>query len=154
MKQQSVLCYLEATDHGASASLTNVGRVYRAIYHQDIAHAEGVASRHLHHERSVLKNRTGAIGDAAVTASDVLRRKRKQFSPDGVNNLEMSVRPMRYRACNPAHNAEVEMWAIFATRNSLKLHMMQKLFSTISNVRAITQKLWWQMTAASSVKPR
>jgi hypothetical protein len=121
---------------------------------KDIAHAEGVASRHLHHERSVLKNRTGAIGDAAVTASDVLRRKRKQFSPDGVNNLEMSVRPMRYRACNQAHNAEVEIWVIFATRNSLKLHMMQKLFSTISNVRAITQKLCWQMTAAASVKPR
>src|SRR3977135_1410588 len=60
------------------------------------------------------------------------RRKRKQFSPDGVNNLEISVRPMRYRACNQAHNAEVEIWAIFATRNSLKLHMMQKLFSTIS----------------------
>jgi len=38
---------------------------------KDIAHAEGVARRHLHHERSVLKNRTGAIGDAAVTASDV-----------------------------------------------------------------------------------
>jgi hypothetical protein len=35
---------------------------------KDIAHAEGVASRHLHHERLVLKNRTGAIGDAAVTA--------------------------------------------------------------------------------------
>src|ERR1700736_4396958 len=29
----------------------------------------------------------------------------------------------------------------FCHRNSLKLHMMQKLFSTISNVRAITQKL-------------
>jgi hypothetical protein len=28
------LCYLEATDQGASASLTNVGQVYRAIYHQ------------------------------------------------------------------------------------------------------------------------
>src|SRR6202022_596115 len=53
-----------------------------------------------------------------------------------------------------AHNAEVEIWAIFATRNSLKLHMMQKLFSTISNVRAITQKLCSQMTAAASVKPR
>src|SRR4030088_1595030 len=37
---------------------------------------------------------------------------------------------MRYRACNQAHNAEVEIWGIFATRNSLKLHMMQKLFST------------------------
>jgi hypothetical protein len=121
---------------------------------KDIAHAKGVASRHLHHERSVLKNRTGAIGDAAVTASDVLRRKRKQFSPDGVNNLEMSIRPMRYRACNQAPNAEVEICAIFATRNSLKLHMIPKLFSTISNVRAITQKLWWQMTAAASVKPR
>ena len=60
---------------------------------------------------------------------------------------------MRYRACNQAHNAEVEIWAIFATRNSLKLHMMQKLFSTISNVRAITQKLCSQMTAAASVKP-
>jgi hypothetical protein len=33
---------------------------------------------------------------------------------------------MRYRACNQAHNAEVEIWVIFATRNSLKLHMMQK----------------------------
>jgi hypothetical protein len=53
-------------------------------------------------------------------------RKRKQFSPDGINNLEISVRPMRYRACNQAHNAEVEIWVIFATRNSLKLHMMQK----------------------------
>src|ERR1700737_5421765 len=29
----------------------------------------------------------------------------------------------------------------FCHRNTLKLHMMQKLFSTISNVRAITQKL-------------
>src|SRR3979490_3107693 len=65
----------------------------------------------------------------------------------------MSVRPMRYRACNQAHNAEVEIWGIFATRNSLKLHMMQKLFSTVSNVRAITQKLCWQITAAASVKP-
>src|SRR5260370_37207489 len=92
---------------------------------------EGVASRILNQQRAVLKHRTGGIGDAGVTASDVLRRKRKQFSPDGVNNLEMSVRPMRYRACNPAHNAEVEMWAIFVTRNSLKLHMMQKLFSTL-----------------------
>ena len=95
---------------------------------KDLAHAEGVARRHLHHERSVLKNRTGAIGDAAVTASDVYRRTRKQFSPDGINNLEISVRPMRYRACNQAHNAEVEIWVIFATRNSLKLHMMQKPF--------------------------
>jgi hypothetical protein len=121
---------------------------------KDIARAEGVASRHLHHERSVLKNRTGAIGDAAATASDVYRTKTKQFSPDGINNLEISVRPMRYRARNRAHNAEVEMGYFFATRNSLKLHMMQKLFSTISNVRAITQKLCWQMTAAASVKPR
>ena len=48
---------------------------------------------------------------------------------------------MRYGACNQAHNAEVEIWAIFATRNSLKLHMMQKLFSTISNVRAINAKV-------------
>jgi hypothetical protein len=55
-----------------------------------------------------------------------------KFSPDGVNNLEISVRSMRYRACNQAHNAEVEIWAIFATRNSLKLHMMQKLFSPVA----------------------
>jgi hypothetical protein len=46
----------------------NVG----AIYHQRHSARRRVASRHLlHHERSVLKNRTGAIGDAAVTASDV-----------------------------------------------------------------------------------
>jgi hypothetical protein len=34
MERQSISCYLEATDQGASASLTNVGQVCRAIYHQ------------------------------------------------------------------------------------------------------------------------
>src|SRR5712691_8793961 len=69
MERQSISCYLEATDQGASARRTLGKSVVRSTI-KDIARAEGVASRHLHHERSVLKNRTGAIGDAAVTASE------------------------------------------------------------------------------------
>jgi inosine/xanthosine triphosphate pyrophosphatase family protein len=44
----------------------------------------------------------------------------------------------RYQACN----AEVEMCALFATRNSLKLQEVRKVFLPIRNIHARTLKLW------------
>jgi hypothetical protein len=41
--------------------------------------------------------------------------------------------PMWYKGRREVYNVEVEMCGIFTTRNSLKLHRMQKSFSTIRN---------------------
>ena len=46
--------------------------------------------------------------------------------------LEISGQPMRYKACHQAHNAEVEMCAVFATRNPLKSQGRRKLLSPIA----------------------
>src|ERR1700704_3345179 len=52
------------------------------------------------------------------------------------------VRPMRYKGCHQAHNAQVVICALFTTRNSLKLQGWRKAFSPIRKVRAISQKLY------------
>ena len=57
-------------------------------------------------------------------------------------HVEIFVRPMRYKGCHQAHNAQVEICALFTTRNSLKLQGRRKVFSPIRKVRAISQKLY------------
>ncbi len=56
-------------------------------------------------------------------------------------HVEQFVRPMRYKGCRQANNAQVEICALFTTRNSLKLQVRRKVFSPIRKVRAISQKL-------------
>src|SRR6267143_603537 len=53
-------------------------------------------------------------------------------------HVEIFVRPMRYKGCHQAHNAQVEICALFTTR---KLQGWRKAFSPIPKVRAISQKL-------------
>ena len=48
---------------------------------------------------------------------------------------------MRFKDRYQAYNAEVEMCALFATRNSLKLQEMKKVFLPIRKIHAITPKL-------------
>jgi hypothetical protein len=55
---------------------------------------------------------------------------------------QVSVRAMRFKDRYWAYNAEVEMRALFATRNSLKLQEMRKVFLPIRNIHARTPKLW------------
>ena len=52
-------------------------------------------------------------------------------------HVEIFVRPMRYRGCQQAHNAQVVICALFTTRNSLKLQGRRKAFSPARKVRAI-----------------
>src|ERR1700676_959081 len=56
-------------------------------------------------------------------------------------HVEIFVRPMQYKGCQQAHNAQVVICALFTTRNSLKLQGRRKVFSPIRKVRAISQKL-------------
>ena len=56
--------------------------------------------------------------------------------------MEIFVRPMRYKGCHQAHNAQVVICALFTTPNSLKLQERRKAFSPIRKVRAISQKLY------------
>ena len=44
----------------------------------------------------------------------------------GCCQVEIFVRPMRYKGCHQAHNAQVELCALFTTRNSLKLQGRRK----------------------------
>ena len=57
-------------------------------------------------------------------------------------HVEIFVRPMRYKGCQQAHNAQVVICALFTTRNSLKLQGRRKAFSPIRKVRAMSQKLY------------
>jgi hypothetical protein len=56
--------------------------------------------------------------------------------------MEIFVRPMWYKGCQQAHNAQVVICAFFTTPNSLKLQERRKAFFTIRKVRAISQKLY------------
>jgi hypothetical protein len=53
-----------------------------------------------------------------------------------------SARPMQYKGCFPAVNAEVAKSDIFATCNSLKSQGRPRLIVPISKLRATTLKLW------------
>src|SRR5260370_40981265 len=58
--------------------------------------------------------------------------RRVQNNSVGRCHVEIFVRPMRYKGCHQAHNAQVVMCALFATRNSLKLQGRRKVFFTHS----------------------
>src|SRR6266480_184445 len=59
---------------------------------------------------------------------------------------------MRFKGRYQAYNAEVEMCALFATRNSLKLQEVQKVFLPIRNIHARTLKLWSRSEPAAGVR--
>src|SRR3977135_1462553 len=101
--------------------------------------------------RTVSNTRTDAIGDAAMIASGVLRRARN--TSGGTCHVEIFVRPMRYKGCHQAHNAQVVICALFTTRNSLKLQGWRKAFSPVRKVRAISRKLCSQ-SGTTAVKSR
>ena len=56
-------------------------------------------------------------------------------------NPNALVSPLWVEARGQAHNAEVVIGDLFATRNPLKLHAARKVLSPIRNIRAITSKL-------------
>src|SRR5712672_3821781 len=60
----------------------------------------------------------------------------------GRDHVEIFVRPMRYKGCRQAHNAQVVICALFTTRSSLKLQGWRKGVLSIRKVRAISQKLY------------
>ena len=47
--------------------------------------------------------------------------RRTRDNSVGRGDVEIFVRPMRYKGCRQAHKAQVVTCALFATRNSLKL---------------------------------
>src|SRR5216683_1139459 len=68
--------------------------------------------------------------------------RRTRNNSVGRDHVEIFVRPMRYKGCRQAHNAQVVICALFTTRNSLKLQGRRKVFLPIRKVRAISQKLY------------
>src|SRR6266850_6533434 len=67
-------------------------------------------------------------------------------------HVEIFDRPMRYKGCQQAHNAQVVICALFTTRNSLKLQGRRKAFSPIRKVCAISQRLCSQ-SGTTAVNP-
>src|SRR6266404_4769670 len=99
--------------------------------------------------RIVSNTRADAIGDAGHDREWCIRRVR--HNSVGRCHVEIFVRPMRYKGCDQAHNAQVVICALFTTRNSLKLQERRKAFSPIRKVRAISQRLCSQ-SGATAVK--
>ena len=58
--------------------------------------------------------------------------RRAQNNSVGRCHVAIFVRPMRYKGCHRAHNAQVVMCALFTTRNSLKLQGRRKVVFTHS----------------------
>src|SRR6266699_3446282 len=93
---------------------------------------------------AISNDEIGAVGDAVILISDKMT-SRNSFRWTG----SRSFRALKYRfgPCASkvgigAYNAEVEMCALFATRNSLKLQEVRKVFLPIRNIHARTLKLW------------
>jgi hypothetical protein len=68
--------------------------------------------------------------------------RRARNNSVGRHHVEIFVRPMRYKGCHQAHNAQVAICAFFTTPNPLKLLERRKAFSPMRKVRAISQKLY------------
>src|SRR6266576_5512939 len=68
--------------------------------------------------------------------------RRTRNNSVGRDHVEIFVRPIWYKGCRQAHNAQVVICALFTTRNSLKLQGRRKGFSPTRKVRAISQKLY------------
>ncbi len=93
---------------------------------------------------AIPNDEAGTIGDAVILISDKMT-SRNSFRWTG----SRSFRALKYRfgPCASkigigAYNAEVEMCALFATRNSLKLQEVRKVFLPMRNIHARTLKLW------------
>jgi len=93
---------------------------------------------------AIPNDEAGTIGDAVILISDKMT-SRNSFRWTG----SRSFRALKYRfgPCASkigigAYNAEVEICALFATRNSLKLQEVRKVFLPIRNIHARTLKLW------------
>jgi hypothetical protein len=102
-----------------------------------VGRAPNVARRHLHRECFEYPNRC----DRRCSHDREWCIRRAQNNSVGRCHVEIFVRPMRYKGCHQAHNAQVAICALFTTRNSLKLQGRRKVFSPIGKVRAISQKL-------------
>src|SRR5260370_41859450 len=110
----------------------------RAIFHQR-RWGRTERSETTSASRTVSNTRTNAIGDAVMIAHGI---RRVRNSSVGRCQVEIFLRPMRYKGCHQAHNAKVVICALFTTRNSLKLQGRRKVFSPMRKVRAISQKLY------------
>jgi hypothetical protein len=55
--------------------------------------------------------------------------RRARNNSVGRHHVEIFVRPMRYKGCHQAHNAQVVICAFFTTPNSLKSQERRKAFS-------------------------
>ena len=86
-----------------------------------VGSAANVARRHLH--RGQFRNRCD--WRCSHDRKWCIRRVRNS----SVGRVEIFVRPMRYKGCHQAYNAQVEICALFTTRNSLKLQGRRKVFS-------------------------
>ena len=99
--------------------------------------APTVARRHLHRGCFEYPNRC----DRRCSHDREWCIRRDQNNSVGRCHVEIFVRPMRYKGCHQAYNAQVAICALFTTRNSLKLQGRRKVFSRIRKVHAISQKL-------------
>src|ERR1700716_3552241 len=106
----------------------------RAFYHR---------RRWEHSERSGMTSASWTVSNRCDWRCSHDREWCKASSNSSVGrcHVEIFVQPMRYKGCHQAHNAQVEICALFTTRNSLKLQGRRKVFSPIRKVRAISQKL-------------
>jgi len=102
-----------------------------------VGSAPNVARRHLH--RGKFRIPEPMRSECSHDREWCIRRARNNSV--GRCHVERFVRPMRYKGCHQAHNAQVAICALFTTRNSLKLQGRRKVFSPVRKVRAISQKL-------------
>jgi hypothetical protein len=81
------------------------------------------------------------------------RIRRVRNNSVGRCHVEIFVRPMRYKGCQQAHNAQVVLCALFTTRNSLRLQGRRKAFSPVRKVCAISQRLCSQSGTTAVKSP-
>ena len=92
-----------------------------------VGSAPDVARRHLHRGRFEYPNRC----DRRCSHDREWCIRRARNNSVGRCHVEIFVRPMRYKGCHQAHNAQVVICALFTTHNSLKLQARRKVFSPI-----------------------
>ncbi len=114
-----------------------------------VGSAPTVARRHLHRGCFEYPNRC----DRRCSHDREWCIRRARNNSVGRDHVEIFVRPMRYKGCPQAHNAQVVICALFTTRNSLKSQGRRKVFSPVRKVRAISQKLCWHSGTAATKSP-
>ncbi len=114
-----------------------------------VGSAPTVARRHLHRGCFEYPNRC----DRRCSHDREWCIRRARNNSVGRDHVEIFVRPMRYKGCPQAHNAQVVICALFTTRNSLKSQGRRKVFSPARKVRAISQKSCWHSGTAATKSP-